>query len=918
MLVALAGTAVGGTLIATALITGEPLIVPLLLGALLAAPLMLLRPTACLVLLTVVEAGNLSGVAGTHGVPAVHATLLGLALAAGALAIVRGKLRPCWSPVFPAALVLLVAQSIAAVAARDFALSYPVVLETARGLVFLFLVTTLLTGLGDSPRAVTQAFVITLATLSVITIVQEFVLGNATTFGGLSNVALGADVSGVTARHAGPQQDVNFWGRVLVVAVPFALSLAIASYSRARRVCWLVGALTICIGIYLTQSRGGLLALGLAVAVWALLAGRRFARLLLLAPLFIALALATPGLGNRLATLSNLGAPPSLAAPDASLQGRLAVQEAGLQMVVDHPLIGVGPGNFAAAQPEYLRQLGLQTDILAPHNHYLQAAAEGGIVGLAALLLFLGTALFVALRARILTRPQSPETQTSNAHTLATAVAASLAGWAGASLFLHLATFRTLLLVVALGAALDVRARRAMAAPSSSQGGTAALAGVAPQRSHDPFPLAASIRSLAATAAPTQDSLLPSWVRPLRESKLALIAVLLAVGFDVLVGTSSLVRQQAWEATASARVALKDSLPQHSGAYELDTLSRDSLVRTFATIVAEERLVPRPPGQQTVAQRETTVDVTIVPPSTVITVRVFGPDRATASSTATSVLGTAAGKVNSLSQLYGLQPVPDGTTARPVEVLVLPRLGALFLLNTAAFAVVGFAYRVRRRHLMLAPGAKRPPARTAATSDARERQPEAPDCGSLRPWISATRLITPRPRGGVPVRRIPFTGSPRTRRASSFSRPGGIAQRLSRRTTTVVAIALTAASLAGGVAAALSTVLGPQQPPRIQRPLDAPQDVTTPPPPPSPPPSPSITVPTQDSGTPDAPLPDSPRPNNEPRSEETLRPVERPRDRLQEPQPQSTAPEPEDTRGPVERARDRLRESQLESSSPSP
>lgn len=73
---------------------------------------------------------------------------------------------------------------------------------------------------------------------------------------------------------------------------------------------------------------------------------------------------------------------------------RLAHWLAGIHMFQDHPFLGVGIGNYAAAYSHYA--LGIFTQSLGhAHNYYINSAAEAGILGLLTLLGFL-TAIFVA------------------------------------------------------------------------------------------------------------------------------------------------------------------------------------------------------------------------------------------------------------------------------------------------------------------------------------------------------------------------------------------------------------------------------------------------------------------------------------------------------------------------------------------
>lgn len=86
---------------------------------------------------------------------------------------------------------------------------------------------------------------------------------------------------------------------------------------------------------------------------------------------------------------------------------RLYLWDVALKISRDHPLLGVGPGNFGASFKGYF-----QTDLLfqdqvwtSAHNLYLHQLAERGLLGLAALLAFL-----YALTARALARVKESAT----------------------------------------------------------------------------------------------------------------------------------------------------------------------------------------------------------------------------------------------------------------------------------------------------------------------------------------------------------------------------------------------------------------------------------------------------------------------------------------------------------------------------
>jgi putative inorganic carbon (HCO3(-)) transporter len=74
---------------------------------------------------------------------------------------------------------------------------------------------------------------------------------------------------------------------------------------------------------------------------------------------------------------------------------RLAHWEAALRMISDHPLLGVGIGNYVPVYPAYAVP-GWKDPLGHAHNYYLNVAAEAGLLGLGAYVLFLGASFHQA------------------------------------------------------------------------------------------------------------------------------------------------------------------------------------------------------------------------------------------------------------------------------------------------------------------------------------------------------------------------------------------------------------------------------------------------------------------------------------------------------------------------------------------
>lgn len=153
----------------------------------------------------------------------------------------------------------------------------------------------------------------------------------------------------------------------------------------------------------LTQSRGGEIALAAAVVFIVFVGMSRLHPLFGLAAigllgivsLFLAGLLPTSMLQPVARILgTNQISFTSPSAQDYSTAERLAHWIAGIHMFLDHPILGVGIGNYPDAYPQYYITIFVNS-LGHAHNYYINIAAETGIIGLVVFLCFL-TAMFVA------------------------------------------------------------------------------------------------------------------------------------------------------------------------------------------------------------------------------------------------------------------------------------------------------------------------------------------------------------------------------------------------------------------------------------------------------------------------------------------------------------------------------------------
>jgi O-antigen ligase len=267
-------------------------------------------------------------------------------------------------------------------------------------------------------------------------------------------------------RSEGPI-DPNFFGQTMVAGAAVALYLGLHARRLSLRMVAFSASLA-CLGaVYFSHSRGALLAVVVAGAVAAVLR-----RVPIWIPAAGAAAVAAVMLTvlpaearERLTEVVKPGEAGIAHASDDSLANRFAENVAAATMYRDHPLVGVGPGNYSVVYLDYAQRIGLdqraeeRTGVeQAAHNLYLEALAELGTVG--------GLVFFAVLAAAFLGAWRARAVLPGRDALLGEGVLVALAGFFTASLFLHNAYQHYLWLMIALGLAAGHVARRAAQAPT--------------------------------------------------------------------------------------------------------------------------------------------------------------------------------------------------------------------------------------------------------------------------------------------------------------------------------------------------------------------------------------------------------------------------------------------------------------------
>lgn len=135
----------------------------------------------------------------------------------------------------------------------------------------------------------------------------------------------------------------------------------------------------------LTQSRGGALGFVAGSAVMAWVRWPKWGRRVIVATsVLLLVAIGTPPAApiRALFGFDAIGGPVQVTAANFAAQERLAHWGAAMRMWLDHPVLGVGAGNFSERYWEYTPTWRFRISRGHAHSAYLQAAAQSGSLGL--------------------------------------------------------------------------------------------------------------------------------------------------------------------------------------------------------------------------------------------------------------------------------------------------------------------------------------------------------------------------------------------------------------------------------------------------------------------------------------------------------------------------------------------------------
>lgn len=252
------------------------------------------------------------------------------------------------------------------------------------GLKEMISLTTLVLGIilvrgSENVRRVLTVLARALVFVSIYGILQHYIGG----YGGLHK------------RIIGPFSHYQTYAGVLLLGDAFLFSRLLTGKSWASPWLWL-SMLAVNWALMLTLTRGAWVAAASTLCIGALIYKRRSS---IFAPVCLGLfasviLLFGPELWKeRINSIFDPG--------DPSNYDRICMAEAGLHMISERPLLGIGPDMVALRYPIYRHPTAPRFEVPHLHSTFLQIAAERGIVSLLSYAWIFGSSLVTASRAYV-------------------------------------------------------------------------------------------------------------------------------------------------------------------------------------------------------------------------------------------------------------------------------------------------------------------------------------------------------------------------------------------------------------------------------------------------------------------------------------------------------------------------------------
>jgi len=444
------------------LVAASPLAAIAALGAGILALGIAIRPAVATLVVVAVLYSNAAVIAVRfHDVPFLIAAAVPALLLPPLAAFVILERRPIViTSAFPWIAGFLFVQLLSGLASADSATAFETVLTfLSEGIGLYFLVSNVVRS-RDAVISVVWVLLLVGAALGALTFYQDATGtydDNYLGFAQKSDAVIGVDETAfgdvTQVRLAGNIGEKNRYAQVLLMLVPLGLFLAIAERHKGRRLLALGATACISLGVALTFSRGAAVGFVLLLAIMAVLGYVRPRHII---AVFLGVAIlfaAVPAYGERvigLVATSSAVSDTGIDQADGAIQSRITEGLAALLAFADHPVVGVGPGQFPGVYRQYAELVGIR--VLASdrqaHNLFLGLAAELGAIGLAIFLIIVGVTMRDLARAR-----RAAATRDPMLAALSTGFLLSIMTYLTTGLFLHMSFIRYFWLMLALAGA---------------------------------------------------------------------------------------------------------------------------------------------------------------------------------------------------------------------------------------------------------------------------------------------------------------------------------------------------------------------------------------------------------------------------------------------------------------------------------
>jgi O-antigen ligase len=232
----------------------------------------------------------------------------------------------------------------------------------------------------------------------------------------------------------------NFLGIACAVTIPYIAAIFVLRRSLFTTVLLAATFFSMLWMVVLTASRGGLLNVVFSTGLTSFLVLRgssrgRIVGMGIVIALVLVIGLAPRVFWQRLETVWNgpdVYTDQVAASAEESTEDRVAVLGRSIQYTLEHPIFGLGLGNFEVASGTSLGQAGAW---IGTHNTFTQISSEAGIP---ALLLFVGLLVTASLNMKKISKTFSKQPENRELNLMARATLVSLSAFAFGAFFAHL------------------------------------------------------------------------------------------------------------------------------------------------------------------------------------------------------------------------------------------------------------------------------------------------------------------------------------------------------------------------------------------------------------------------------------------------------------------------------------------------